>query len=75
MNKIQKIVMNTYSGGEFAGYSTADEAIDTSGDSLFSFLLTEVSDDEDCETVETAIKRLQTSIDYIQEVIDALEGM
>lgn len=75
MNNIQKIVLETYSDGEFADYTDVEEARDTCGDMLFSFLLTELSDDEDCETTEDAIRRLHTAVDDIQTVIDALEGV
>jgi len=75
MNKMQQIALQVYGGGDFAGYTSAEDAIEHAhtGDNLLSFLLTEIGDDEDCSDVETAIHRLEVVIADVQVIIDALE--
>lgn len=59
-DEFQQIVAASYVGGEFAGHSPAD--ISDCGDTLFTFLMTELSVKEDCSGFEEAISRLDTAI-------------
>lgn len=71
-DEFQQIVAATYVGGEFAGHSPAD--INDCGDTLFAFLMTELSAKEDCSGFEEAISRLDTAIRELKEVRGAFEA-
>lgn len=71
MNAAQKILVRVYGGGDFAYVTTKREARRV-GDTLFTFLFIELSDDEDCLTLEEASCRLVTACDDIDVVLDAI---
>jgi hypothetical protein len=71
-DEFQQIVADSYVGGEFAGHSLA--YIDDCGDTLFAFLMTELSVKEDCSGFEEAISRLDTAIRELNEVRGAFES-
>ncbi len=72
MNKFQKILVDNYCGGDFSTISTSEEAHDI-GDSLFTFLFNELSDNEDCEQQEIAVSRLNTAVYDIQTIKNIIE--
>lgn len=74
LNKPQQIAVETYIGGEFGHVSTVEEAGNV-GDTLFLFIMRDLSDEEDCESIDEAIQRLQRAQADIEAVIDGLLGI
>ena len=72
LNKAQTILVNTYGDGDYLHITDAAQA-DMVGDTLFTFLMRELDDDEGCDSVETASDRVRTAIAQLMEVADALE--
>lgn len=62
----QKVLLNTYNGGEFADLEPKDTF-----DTLFLFLFRELAPERGTLRAEY-VRRLETAIRQIQEVIDAL---
>ncbi len=69
-NRAQRIVADVYGGGDFQ-HVRPDEIHDV-GDTLFTFLMIELSDREGCEDVETARRRVRVAIDQLVEIEEAL---
>jgi len=69
-NRAQRIVADVYAGGEFR-HVQPDEIHDV-GDTLFTFLMVELSDDEGCEDVEEAARRVRVAIDQLVEIEEVL---
>lgn len=69
-NRAQRIVANTYAGGDF-DHVQPDEIHDV-GDTLFTFLMIELSDDEGCDDAEEAARRVRVAIDELVAVEEAL---
>lgn len=65
----QKLVLETYNAGDHAVHQPSD--IEDCGDTLLSFLLVELSDNEGCDSFETAVNRLDTAIRQMEEVRSA----
>ena len=74
MNAYQTLAAATYAGGEFKYVQTVEEAGGV-GDTLFHFLLIELSDKEGCNTQDEACCRIRTAIRQLSDVIDVLEGV
>lgn len=83
LNSFQRACALTYGQGDY-GYLTDEKAsdydllrkeFDTVADGLFTFLMVELSDREDCESRTVALQRLRHARDDIQEVIDTIESM
>jgi hypothetical protein len=72
-NKAQQIVQQTYGGGDYAHLTTLDECRDA-GDTLFTFLMIELADSEDCSTLEEAARRVDSATDQLGEVFTALQS-
>jgi hypothetical protein len=72
LNRYQQIVVDGYADGEFAQVSTLAES-EQVGDGLFSFLLRELSDSEDCDSMESAIQRLEVVIKEANACLFLLE--
>lgn len=73
MNAWQKAVCETYGGGDYRHLKRNPrwkEMLDDVGDTLFAFLMIELSDAEDCEDPETALQRLESARDDIDQAID-----
>ena len=60
----QKVVAESYEGGEFR----SDIHIESCGDGLFKFLMTEISESEGCDSLEEAQRRLTTIQRQVEEV-------
>ena len=73
LNKFQKAAKNKYANGDFNYINDNDDYRDV-GDSLFSFIMIELSDNEDCEDRDTAINRLYNAIDDLEMVVRAVEN-
>jgi len=65
----QKLVLETYAGGEHAELTV--DRIDDCGDTLLTFLLYELSDSEGCDSFENAVARLDTAIRELEDVRSA----
>lgn len=63
MNPYQRIVADTYAGGEFADASWPYKV----GDTLFTFLMLEL--DNDCESWAEAQRRVARAIEQLQDVL------
>lgn len=72
MNKAQKIVAKNYCGGELNS-SHVMQTLDTCGDGLFKFLMVELSDEEDCVSINDAYNRVATAIDQLQTLLVHLD--
>lgn len=75
-----RIAAEAYSDGEFAHIASLGdeqemkEASREVGDTLFSFLMVELSMREGCEGLEEAVKRIGTSLRELEAVKAALEA-
>jgi hypothetical protein len=61
---MNRCVCETYGGGDYRHLKRSPrwlEQLDDVGDTLFTFLMTELSDAEDCEDAETALQRLENA--------------
>ncbi|MCK5605073.1 hypothetical protein KAR91_24500 [Candidatus Pacearchaeota archaeon] len=63
----QKAVAESYVGGEFNNDEVLDN-MDDCGDGLFKFLMTELSEEEGCDSYDEAVRRLSTIQRQIEEV-------
>lgn len=70
-NKAQQIVLQTYGGGDYAHIDNIKGCRNV-GDGLFTFLMTELSDDESCDTLEIAINRVTTASNQLLDLRDML---
>lgn len=68
MNRFQQAAIAAYPDGEIL-------APDGIGDSLFKFVLTELSDNEDCSTLCIAKSRMKIAIAELSLVLEALETL
>jgi len=78
LNTIQTEVAKSYAEGDFSEIITSDDwrhTLASCGDTLFSFLIIELSPGDDCENLETALARLQRAADDIETVFDHLEAL
>jgi len=79
LNASQKQIARSYGGGDYAHFAekgafrAAD--LDTCGDALFRFLMVELADSEDCDTLEEAIRRCESARQQIDDAIGALEAL
>lgn len=59
-DQFQKVVIESYNDGEHLVESAAD--VPGCGDGLLQFLLTELSESEDCDSFDCAVQRIDASI-------------
>lgn len=79
----QKAAARAYGGGDFAyladqtfaSREAFEEEIENLGDTLFVFVMVELDKNEDCDTADEAVRRLNTSLSELQTVISAIEAM
>lgn len=71
LNTHQRAAADTYGMGDFSYATTQDEA-ENVGDTLFLFIIRELSDDEGCDSRDEAIRRMEAAKRDIQDVLDAL---
>lgn len=74
LNAYQRAVKATYANGEFAHVKSIDDAHDV-GDTLFAFLMVELSDREGCDSVEDAAQRLESAIKQLSEAHEAIDAL
>lgn len=77
LNPWQKAIAQAYSDGDFPHFAEvgeiADGELDQCGDTLFAFLMLELSDAEDCDSIEEAIRRIGSACRQLDEALDALQ--
>ena len=76
MDKFQKVVAESYEGGEFNCDEVLNTLRDSSediGDSLFEFLMDEISEGEGVDSYKEAVRRLNTIVKQVEEVKIAME--
>jgi len=71
LTEIQKIARDNYAGGNFSHVESVEETEDV-GDTLFEFVMRELAPSEDCDSLDEAIRRMETAKREIEEVIEAL---
>lgn len=64
-NAYQRAIADNYEGGEFAHVTSADEDV---GDTLFTFLLRELSTSEGTDTPAEALRRVTLARLQLQEM-------
>lgn len=80
LNAFQQAAAEVYGGGDFAHFAdmTGTQAMDElaiAGDTLFKFVMVELGDGEDCDSLDTAKQRIATAISDLEGVYRALEGL
>jgi len=80
-NRFQRSALNAYDEGEHAYLldCPSQEEFETHlvgcDDLLFGFVLSELATDQDCDTREVALQRLETAIRQLQSVWAAIEAL
>lgn len=67
----QRIVAETYGGGDYAHVRTLDECRDV-GDILFTFLMIELDPKEDCDSQLEAACRVEVAMNQLEELVNRL---
>lgn len=70
-NPFQKSVAQNYCGGDFSHVSTTEEAKEV-GDTLFYFLIVELSTTEGCNNADDARQRLYNASQQVLECHNAI---
>ncbi|MYM92364.1 hypothetical protein [Duganella vulcania] len=70
-DQFQQVVIASYNNGDHLAQDPAD--VRNVGDTLLTFLLLELSEKEDCDSVSTAIDRLNSAISQLEKVRDAFQ--
>ncbi len=73
-NPFQHACANAYSEGDFAHVEDIEQ-VRAMRDTLFTFLMIELSPAEDCDTREDALRRLAMAIGNMQDVVARIEKM
>ncbi len=68
----QQVVAAAYNGGDHA--CQTPENINDCADTLLTFLMRELSEKEECESIEEAISRLDVAIRELEEVRSAFQA-
>lgn len=77
-NEYQLVVIRKYGGGDYSYYEEFNtqaqyrDALKDAGDTLFTFLMSELSTIEGADTDETAAFRVQRAIEQLQEIAAVL---
>ena len=75
LNEHQRIAANVYGSGDYAYVTSLKQAETGDHDSLFKFVMRELSNEEDCDTMDEAIQRMERARADIQVVLDGLRGV
>lgn len=79
LNTWQMAIVRTYGDGDYAyladrgNISSSD--LEDCGDTLFRFLIVELANSEDCESLEEAIRRVGRARDQLDDAIGVLEAL
>jgi hypothetical protein len=71
-NAAQQVVLKNYGGGDYAERFNDMDDLGNVGDTLFLFLMRELADSEECDTLEEAQRRVDIALGDLQAVRDAL---
>ncbi|MFC1336168.1 MAG: hypothetical protein G8D89_16320 [gamma proteobacterium symbiont of Clathrolucina costata] len=71
LNQFQKVVKTSYGEGDFSYIESVDETVGC-GDSLFHFLMVELSTSEGCDSLDEAIRRLERAKVDMETCINAM---
>jgi len=79
LNDWQKAVARTYSDGDYADFAETgeigDSELDQCGDTLFEFLMLEPSDAEDCDSLEEALRRVESAWRRLDDALRVLQAL
>lgn len=78
LNRYQIAAANEYSQGNFAWIIDDQDwhlTLNDLDDDYFKFIMTELSDKEDCDSKASALQRLQAAADDIQKIYKAIEEL
>jgi len=70
MNRYQQQASESYADGEYQGIEP-----EQLGDGLFTFVMSELSEREDCDCIEAAISRMEMAAHEIEQVLDGLHDL
>ena len=74
MNEAQRLLLQHYENGEYAEYPEAEiRSHESVGDGLLRFLFIELSEREDCDSLEEAMSRMNTVLKQVGEVHAAIQ--
>lgn len=71
-SKTQRFVLDNYEDGEFAHCETMED-VENAGDGLLTFLMSELSEGENCLSVKDAFNRLSTIARQVSDLITDFE--
>ena len=78
LNDWQRAVARTYGDRDYGRFdidgAISDDDLDQCGDTLFAFLMLELSDAEDCDSSEEAIRRVESARRQLDDAIETLEA-
>lgn len=74
LNAIQRAVAAAYGGGDFAYVETLEECR-RADDGLFTFIMIELSEKEDCTDIDEALRRMEIAQEELESVTFALERL
>lgn len=77
-NLFQRTVAAVYADGDFAWIMREPrwrDLLNDCADSLFTFLMIELSDTEDCDNLKTAISRMETACADVDNALHALRRL
>jgi hypothetical protein len=79
LNDWQKAVARTYGDGDYRHFEVdgkiSDDDLERCGDTLFIFLMLELSGAEDCDSSDEAIRRLENARRQLGDAIDAVTAV
>lgn len=73
INDFQRHAMQQFCGGEFAHLTTESE-LQSCGDALFRYIMSELATDQDCITTEDAVGRIRSAIASLLDVWKGLDA-
>lgn len=78
LNAWQKVIARHYGGGDYAYFAEKGEIsaadLNGCGDTLFRFLIIELSEREDCDTLDEGIRRCENARQQLDDAISVLEA-
>ena len=72
-NPYQQLVVDEYDGGSLSHVTSKKEA-KSQGDSLFTFLIAELATEEDCDSLEEAMRRVEQAIDQLMDISMSMQA-
>lgn len=79
LNAWQKAIARTYDNGDYSYLAeqteVSREELANCGDTLFVFLMIELSDQEDCSDQDDAVRRVARARDQLDGTIAVLEAL